>query len=137
MENCHIVVAGCGNTGTHLLPHLARSPHISRLTLVDPDHYEIANVAVQNIDRMDVGQPKVVAQANKLQRIRPAMGASSLEVIALQERIEDVPMGLLRCDLLVSCLDSRAARQHVNQIAWRLGIPWIDCGVLGSQILAV
>ena len=39
------------------------------------------------------------------------------------------------CDLIVSCLDSKAARQHVNEIAWRLGTPWIDCGVLGSQSL--
>jgi molybdopterin/thiamine biosynthesis adenylyltransferase len=136
MGNRHIVVAGLGNTGSHFLPHIARMASVSKITVVDPEFYEIGNVAVQNIDRMDVGQAKAAAQANKLQRIRPAMGATGLGVVALHERVEDVPMGLLRCDLLVSCLDSRAARQHVNQIAWRLGIPWIDCGVLGSQNLA-
>jgi hypothetical protein len=136
MENRHIVVAGCGNTGSHLLPHLARMAAVSRLTLIDPDFYEPANLAVQNIDRMDIGQPKVVAQAERLHRIRPSLGSAGLDVIALQERIEDVPRGLLKCDLLVSCLDSRAARQHVNEIAWRLNTPWIDCGILGSQNLA-
>ncbi|MGA3372079.1 MAG: ThiF family adenylyltransferase [Terracidiphilus sp.] len=136
MGKHHIVVAGMGNTGSHLLPHLARMASISRITLVDPECYEIGNVAVQNIDRMDVGQPKVAAQANKLERIRPSLGASGLEVVALQERIEDAPRGLLKADLIVSCLDSRSSRQHVNEIAWRLGIPWIDCGVLGSQNLA-
>jgi len=127
----HIVVAGAGgNTGSHLLPHLARMRQVARLTLADPDMYESPNVAVQNIDNNDIGQPKVVAQASKLRRINP-----NLEIAVLQERIEDVPRGLLSCDLIVSCLDSRAARQHVNEIAWRLNTPWIDCGVLGSQNL--
>jgi len=132
METRHIVVAGAGgNTGSQLLPHLARMPGITRLTLVDPDTYEPANLAVQNIGRSDLGRPKVLAQARKLRLIR-----DGLEVVALQERIEDVPLGLLPCDLIASCLDSRAARQHVNEIAARLRLPWIDCGILGSQNLA-
>jgi len=132
MENRHIVVAGAGgNTGSHLLPHLARMSGDARLTLVDPDNYDPANLTVQNIDSLDIGQPKVLAQAGKLRRINP-----SLDVAVLQERIEDVPRGLLRCDLIVSCLDNKAARQHVNEIAWRLDTPWIDCGILGSQNLA-
>jgi molybdopterin/thiamine biosynthesis adenylyltransferase len=136
MENCHIAVVGVGNIGSQVLPHLARMTRVSRLTLVDGDHYELGNVAVQNINRMDVGQPKVAAQASRLQRIRPSLGNSGLEVVALQERIEDVPRGLLKCDLLVSCLDSRSSRQRINEIAWRLGSPWIDAGILGSQNLA-
>lgn len=131
-----IVVAGAGgNTGSHLLPHLARMPGVARLTLVDPEFYEPANLAVQSIDCLDVDRPKVLAQAEKLRRIRPSLGDSGLNVVALQQRIEDVPRGLLKCDLIVSCLDSKAARQHVNEIAWRLETPWIDCGVLGSQSL--
>jgi molybdopterin/thiamine biosynthesis adenylyltransferase len=130
MKTRHIVVAGAGNTGSHLLPHLARMPRVARLTLVDPDVYNVENLQTQNIDRRDVGQPKVVAQADKLRQINPG-----LQVDALRERIEDVPRGRLRCDLIVSCLDSRAARQWVNEIACRLNTPWIDCGILGSQNL--
>jgi len=136
METRSVVVAGAGgNTGSHLLPHLARMSEIARLTLVDPEFYEAGNVSVQNIDQLDVGRPKALAQAEKLRRIRPCFGNAGLDVIALQQRIEDVPRGLLKCDLIVSCLDSKAARQHVNEIAWRLNTPWIDCGVLGSQSL--
>ena len=47
-----------------------------------------------------------------------------------------MPRGLLRGGLIVSCLDSRVTRQYVNEIAWRLKTPWIDCGILGSQNLA-
>ena len=71
-ETHRVVVAGAGgNTGSHLLPHLARMPEIARITLVDPEFYEPANLAVQNIDRMDVDRPKVAVQAEKLRRIRP------------------------------------------------------------------
>jgi molybdopterin/thiamine biosynthesis adenylyltransferase len=130
--NRHIVVAGCGNTGSHLLPHLARMPGIGQLTLVDPQEYTAANLAVQHIDRFDIGRRKIEAQAAKLRAINPG-----LEVAAIQERIENVPRGLLRCDLFVSCLDSKISRQYVNELSYRLGgIPWIDCGVLGSQNLA-
>ena len=89
-----------------------------------------ANLAVQNIDRLDVGRPKVQVQAEKLRRINPGLHQG-----ALQQRIEDVPRGLLNCDLIVSYLDSKVACQHVNEIAWRLNTPFIDCGVLGSQNL--
>jgi hypothetical protein len=132
MTTKSIVVAGAGgNTGSHLLPHLARMILVSRLILVDPDVYDAGNLMAQNIDSRDIGRPKVEAQAEKLRLLNP-----HLDVIALQERIEDVPRGLLRCDLIVSTLDSRIARQYVNEIAWRLNIPWIDNGILGSQNLA-
>jgi sulfur carrier protein ThiS adenylyltransferase len=127
----HIVVAGLGNTGSHLLPELARMPGIGQITLVDPDVYDEANLQVQNIIRDDIGKPKVLAQAEKLRRINP-----DLKVVTLEERVEDVPRWLVKCDLMVSCLDSKAGRQHVNEICARLRIPWIDCGILGSQNLA-
>jgi molybdopterin/thiamine biosynthesis adenylyltransferase len=131
MNALSLVVAGAGNTGSHVLPELARLNNVARIILVDPQVYEEGNVAAQNIDCVDIGKPKVAAQADKLLRINPR-----LDVIAMQERIEDVPRGLLRCDLIVSCLDSRVARQYVNQIAARLNMTWIDTGVLGSQNLA-
>ncbi len=130
-EGKHIVVAGLGNTGSHLAPEVARMAGVARITLVEPDGYDASNLQTQNIAAADVGQPKVVVQAAKLRRINP-----QLEVVALPERIEDVPRGDLAGDLLVSCLPSRAARQSLNEIAFRLGIPWVDCGVLGSLNLA-
>ena len=34
---------------------------------------------------------------------------------------------------ILAALDSRQARQVVNQAAWRLGVPWIDTGVNAAQ----
>ena len=125
-ESPHIVVIGAGgNIGSHLLPHLANVA--SRLTLVDPDVYEPANVVSQNIDTQDVGRAKVEAQAEKLLRKNPA-----LQIESIQQYVEDVPLGRLRGDLIIGALDTRIARQRVNEIAWRLSTPWIDIGVLGG-----
>jgi len=131
-EAWHIVVAGAGgNTGSLLIPHVARMPDVMRLTLVDPDAYEQRNLPVQDIAISDVKQSKARVQAARVESINPGV-----HVLAFESRIEDLPRGLLRCDLIVSCLDSRAARQFVNEIAFRLGVSWIDCGVLGGQNLA-
>jgi hypothetical protein len=78
-----------------------------------------------------VGEYKVAALARRLRVITPC-----LEVAALPSRIEDVPMGALRSDLFLACVDTRMARQTINEIAWRLRTPWIDSGVLASEQLA-
>ena len=55
---------------------------------------------------------------------------------AIHDSVERVPLGKLRSDVILACLDSRAARQHVNQFAWRLGVPLIDAGVEAGGMLA-
>jgi molybdopterin/thiamine biosynthesis adenylyltransferase len=128
----HVVVVGAGgNIGSHLVPHLGRTPLVSRVTLIDRDRYEPGNLRAQAIDRGEVGKPKVIVQAGRLRKINPA-----LEVTTLHRAVEDVPLGLLRADAIAACLDSRRARLVVNQAAWRLGVPWINAGVDGGGLLA-
>lgn len=126
-----IVVVGAGLTGSHFLPQVGRMACVVRVIIVDPEYYEAANRLAQNIDTADVGKPKAWVQARKIRRCNP-----DLRVEAIVARIEDVPLARLACSVIVSCLDSRAARQIVNEVAFRLGMPLVDCGVLGSQNLA-
>lgn len=125
------VVGAGGNIGSHLVPHLARLSLLDEVLLVDPDVYQEKNLASQDIEEDDVGQRKVEVQRSRLLRIRP-----DLRVTAIADRVENLPLGLMRADVLLTCLDTRAARQKVNERAWWLGIPWIDAGVLGDQLLA-
>lgn len=128
----HVVVVGAGgNIGSHLVAHLARINVIEHVSLIDPDVYETTNVARQDIRPRDVGQKKVVVQARRLREL-----SSSLRVTALAEPVENVPLGRLRAELVLACLDSRRARQSVNQAALFLGTPWIDAGVSGENLLA-
>jgi molybdopterin/thiamine biosynthesis adenylyltransferase len=119
----HAILVGCGNIGSHAVDQLARLPEVRRLTIIDFDHYETKNVASQQIDPRDVGQPKAKVLARRAKRIRP-----DLHVVPVVSRFENVPLGRLR-GVLLAALDSRLARRHVNTAAWRLGDPWIDTAV--------
>jgi hypothetical protein len=60
----------------------------------------------------------------------------SLEIQFFADAVERIPLGAMRGDVILACLDSRIARQSVNQFAWRLGIPLIDAGVHADGLLA-
>jgi len=131
MSGKSVVVVGAGNIGSHLMESLARMPEVGRVVLIDRDVYEPRNVANQDILPRDAGKPKVLVQARRMLKIRPR-----LEVHAIHAPLESLPLGMWRADLIVACLDSRAARQAVNERAYRMGVPWADSGVLGSEWLA-
>lgn len=126
-----LVIIGLGNIGSHLALLAGRLPAVGRLALIDFDRYERRNVNSQDMDDGDRDLPKAQAQARRLHRMRP-----SLNVESFVARVEDLPLGRLRGDVILAGLDSRAARQYVNQAAWRLGIPWIDGAVDASGLLA-
>ena len=126
-----VLIAGVGNIGSGLAPMLARAGGVARVFLVDPDAYEAKNLACQDISPRDVGRPKALVQARRLRRINPALDARPLRA-----RVEDLPLGVLRVDAILSCVDSRALRRYINQAAWRLGVPWIDGAVDATGLLA-
>jgi molybdopterin/thiamine biosynthesis adenylyltransferase len=127
----HAIIVGAGAIGSHLLPHLARSRRVSRLTVIDRDKYESANLSGQDVDARDVGRPKAVVQARRLRRINPA-----LVTRPIYGAVEDLPLGALRGDVILGCLDSRVARMTVSQAAWRLGVPFVDAGIEPTGLLA-
>jgi len=128
-----VTIAGLGVIGSHLVPHMARDPRISSLILVDGDSYNESNLGSQLIGPGDVGRFKSQAQAR---RVRELGRGSDLVVTPIVGRVEDVPMGLLRSDLCLGCLDSRSARAELSRICWRLGMKYIDAGVEGDGMLA-
>jgi molybdopterin/thiamine biosynthesis adenylyltransferase len=126
-----VTVVGAGNIGSHLLALIARMPAVRRVTIVDHGWYDEERNLVQAIAPADLGQPKAEAQAMRLREINPR-----LQVRAIGERVENVPLGGLRADAIVGCLDSPWARRAVNAIAFRLGIPYIDAGIQADGMLA-
>jgi len=126
-----VVIGAGGNIGSHLVPHLARMNNVAEVTLIDRDVYEAANLSTQDITAQDVGRSKALVQARRLLRINP-----DLRVHGIAEAVERVPLGQLRADVILACLDTRRARAYVNRVAWRLGVPWIDTGVEGTALLA-
>ena len=128
----HVVVVGAGgNIGSHLASEMARIACVGSVTLVDSGIYESKDVWGQAITLRDVGKLKALVQARRLRAINP-----HLEVRAITEPVERVPLGCLRADVILTGLDSRAGRQVVNCGAWRLNVIWIDGGVEGANLLA-
>lgn len=126
-----LVVIGAGNVGSFLLGHLSRLRSFGHLTIIDHDSYEQKNLWGQDVTPRDIGKAKAEVQARRVRRINP-----TLSVSALVEPVENVPLGRLRADVILACVDSRAARLVINQAAWRLGVPWIDAGVRNEGLLA-
>ena len=127
-----VAVGPGGNIGSSLWPHLVRTPGVGAVTVIDRDHYEYKNLSSQNIRPTDVGLPKARVVAEGMGVINP-----DLPVEAIVAGVEDVPLGRLRADVMLTCLDSRGARCWVNQVVRRLGIPWwIDAGVERDGLLA-
>lgn len=124
-------VIGLGNIGSHAALLVARLASVFRVIVVDFDAVEGANLETQNVRRADVGRPKAAAIGRRL-----AAAREDLEVVVHARRLEDVPLGELRADVILGCLDSRAARMALNERAVALGIPWVDAGVTGSGLLA-
>jgi len=105
----HVLVAGAGNIGSSLIPHLARLPGIGEVTIIDRDGYEPGNLGQADITPRDVGQAKAAVQARRLRRLDP-----SLRVRAVRADLHELPLGMFRADLILAALDSKEARRVVN-----------------------
>jgi len=126
----HVIVAGCGNIGSFLVLLLVRMAEIAKLTLVDFDVYEENNFSSQHIAPADFGKSKAGVLARLARRLNPR-----LEVIPIVARLESVPPGNLRGDVMLACLDSKEARRSANELAWHLGMPLVDAGIEASASL--
>ena len=134
MSEKTVIVAGSGgNIGSHIVPHLGRMDGVERVMLIDRDRYERKNLNSQDITRADLDRPKAVVQAERLGAIHPA-----IKTEAVVDDVMNVPLGKLRGLVILGCLDNNAARQYVSEVAWHLGVPFIDAGVIpdaGQNIL--
>ncbi|UCH83229.1 MAG: ThiF family adenylyltransferase [Candidatus Latescibacterota bacterium] len=128
-----VALIGCGgNVGGFCVDFLGRLEEVGRVWLCDPQLYEKKNLRTQNILRRDVGHRKAIVQAERLKQINP-----NIEVDSCIDSIEAVPLGLLSdVDIILSAVDSRRARQVINEIARRLDVPLLDCGVDGHKLIA-
>lgn len=125
LQRARAAVIGVGNLGGQVAGHLATLG--VAMILVDPDVVSEENLS-QGFAAADVGLPKVEARARALGRLN-----SSSSIDCLQADVARLGGGGLRTvDLIFACPDNHRARVAVNEIATRLGIPWVDAAVDGS-----
>jgi molybdopterin/thiamine biosynthesis adenylyltransferase len=126
-----VVIVGLGTVGSFAAELVARLPGLQRLVLIDHDQYEAQNIATQAIRPQDVGLPKAIAQAERVSVHHP-----TLPVLPVVSRAEDLPLGVFRAAVVLSCVDSRASRLFLNAACSRLRTAWIDAGVQADGRLA-
>lgn len=125
------MMVGAGAIGSHTLGHIGRIATVTAVTVIDRDCYDESNLGGQSIYTPDVGKSKAQVHARRLRQIN-----RGLRTRAFGQPLEDLPLGALRCDVILAAVDSRRTRMAINQAAWRLGVPWINAGVNADGLLA-
>jgi len=120
-----VTVVGVGAVGRQAALQLA-CLGVPRLRLVDFDVVEPTNVTTQGYHSADVGRPKVVATADAVRAIDPAV-----EVEAIEDRYRpSLDVG----EAVFCCVDSISARAAVWKAAGRDCRFWCDARMLGETV---
>ena len=128
IEGIRVGIVGLGSVGSIVAEGLARVG-IRELVLIDDDSVEEHNLdRLLNTSVKDIGRAKTdVAE----EAVRRASTADRIETINIRKKIqhEHAYAAARDCDILVCCVDSPVARDVVNRISYRDGIPVVDGGV--------
>lgn len=118
----NIFVVGCGGTGGHLIPHLARfvatqQKEITKkinLVIADGDIVEQKNLSRQNFVMGDLGKNKAAVMASRYSR---AFGFEITAVTKDIEKVEDFHnfSSHYGQSLIIGCVDNNASRKIINQ----------------------
>jgi adenylyltransferase/sulfurtransferase len=127
-----VTLCGCGALGTVLANALVRAG-VGHLRLVDRDFIETSNLQRQVLfDEHDVAEslPKAEAAARKLGAINSSVHVepvvTDIDRTNILELVRDA-------DLILDGTDNFEIRYLINDVAVKLGKPWIYGGCIGSH----
>ncbi|WP_318614864.1 ThiF family adenylyltransferase [Sporosarcina sp. YIM B06819] len=128
----HVVIIGCGALGSAISETLVRAG-VGKLTIADRDYVESTNLQRQQLfieqDARD-GVPKVVAAERRLKDIR-----QDVDIVTMLDHIDGALMENLAqdADLIMDATDNFETRLLINDIAWKMDIPWVYGACVGSS----
>lgn len=138
----HLVVVGCGGTGSNLVPHLAQLAHSLKkkakviITLADEDIVEPGNIGRQFFIEPDIGENK----ARVLQkRYHTAWGVdihyyphyirdkeTLIELLTIKD---EYPIHQLAIPILLGCVDNNFSRQIFHRLFEQIdNLIYLDAG---------
>lgn len=126
-----VVIVGCGALGSAQANALVRAG-VGRLRIIDRDYVEESNLQRQSLfEESDAAQklPKAVAAERHLRRLNAD--------VEIEGVIADVDSGSVESQvsgfqLILDGTDNFETRYLINDVAVKLGIPWIYGAVVGS-----
>jgi molybdopterin/thiamine biosynthesis adenylyltransferase len=130
--NARVTLCGCGALGTVLANALVRAG-VGHLRLIDRDFIEMSNLQRQVLfDEHDVSEnlPKAEAAARKLAAINSSVHVDP--VVADIDRTNILELAQ-DADLILDGTDNFEIRYLINDVAVKLGKPWVYGGCIGSH----
>lgn len=127
-----VTLCGCGALGTVLANTLVRAG-VGFVRVVDRDFVEPSNLQRQVLfDESDVRDnlPKAEAAAVKLRQINSAVTVEPVVADIDRTNVEDLCGD---ADLILDGSDNFEVRYLINDVAVKLGKPWVYGGAVGSQ----
>src|SRR5437763_10803607 len=128
----HVTLCGCGALGTVLANALVRAG-VGHLRIVDRDFIELNNLQRQILfDEHDVAEnlPKAEAAARKLSAINSSVHVEPVVADIDRTNILDL---VSDADLILDGTDNFEIRYLINDVAVKLGKPWVYGGSVGSH----
>lgn len=119
----HIVIVGAGGSYS-LATSLARTG-IGKLTVLDFDIVEPTNLVRQGYKQSDIGQFKVNALGEEIQKINPEVEYTGITKNFLEMNDEELDAIFSKADLLLFLTDSFKAQSFGNKIALKYFKPAI------------
>ncbi len=128
LQEACIMVAGAGALGNEVIKNLVLIG-VGTILVVDFDTIEVTNLSRSVLFRPgDEGRSKAQVAAERARAINPAVDVSWLHGDLMWELGTGV---YRRMDLVLGCLDNRAARLAINRQCWLAGTPWIEGALNG------
>lgn len=139
-KNWHIVVVGCGGTGSNLVPHLSQLAYSLKgetitIDLVDEDLVEKDNVGRQFFASPDVGQNKARVLHLRYQKawgVKLGYCPHYIREEAFLERLLTPPeehSGAPAMPILVGCVDNHFSRRIMNNVFQKAeNLIYLDAG---------
>src|SRR5262245_23047557 len=131
----HLIQVGAGSGGMPVLDMLCREPHITRVTLIEPDIYKPHNVERHLFPPAAIGEPKAEWAERWLKERRADLTINTtcgdLLDPSLQPTIEQAAAS---ADIGVCAADNEPAKFHWDALMRRHGRPWTLGEVLSGGI---
>jgi molybdopterin/thiamine biosynthesis adenylyltransferase len=131
-----VVILGCGALGTAHAAALTRAG-VGTVRIVDRDYVEESNLQRQTLfDEADAASslPKAIAAERKLRKINSDVHVEGLVTDFDGANAEELVRGF---QVIVDGTDNFEARYLMNDVAVKLGIPWVYGAVVGSYAMTL
>jgi hypothetical protein len=127
VEQKHVMVVGCGSVGSFVAAELVRSG-VRRLTLVDPDVVEWANLTRTVYLHADLGRTKVEALRDHLRAIFPDVDVTT-HARPVQDLTDDLDAMLKQANLVIAAVDQPKANGLIDRYCYALNKPVVFIGL--------